>query len=372
MLLLAIAAVILAAPALAFHDDGVAHCDGCHTMHNSQNGVPVNYASDGTIPGTPYGSGWNDLLLWSNATDVCLGCHGGDGNGYHVWATDVLAPNSQNGAGDFVFLEEDNINDGHGGASNPILGNQAGHSVVSVMMGTGADPDNAVAPGGAYPSGDLACTSCHDPHGTDGFRLLYRAGQTTTSSTGYVVNWTDTVVGIGKSLFGPGESDTNHNAIQSGYSSWCASCHGLFHQASGSDLHPAGENLTPEVVAIYNQYTGSEDCAGVVAPCGTGVYATAFWAQVPFQDPDMNSTGWTAGADSTNSRVMCASCHRSHATSAPDAGRWDFSITGMEEDGAESGSYKIPNPYGVYQRSLCNKCHARDEFDALVDFTPAP
>ena len=60
---------------------------------------------------------------------------------------------------------------------------------------------------------------------------------------------------------------------------------------------------------------------------------------------------------------MCASCHRAHASSAVSAGRWDFSVTFLFEDGDESGSYEIPNPYpavGNSQRSLCNKCHAQD------------
>ena len=58
------------------------------------------------------------------------------------------------------------------------------------------------------------------------------------------------------------------------------------------------------------------------------------------------------------------SCHRAHATSAPNAGRWDFNVLGMAADGVNSGSYKIPNPYDGGQRSLCNKCHSKDEFDA--------
>ena len=66
------------------------------------------------------------------------------------------------------------------------------------------------------------------------------------------------------------------------------------------------------------------------------------------------------------------SCHRAHATSAPDAGRWDFNVTGLAEDGQESGSFALPNPYDGNQRSLCNKCHSQDEYDAPVDFTPAP
>jgi hypothetical protein len=73
-----------------------------------------------------------------------------------------------------------------------------------------------------------------------------------------------------------------------------------------------------------------------------------------------------------NVTVSCLSCHRSHATSAPNAGRWDFNILGMAADGVISGSYKIPNPYDGGQRSLCNKCHSKDEFDHPEDFTPVP
>ena len=42
---------ISAAPALAFHDGGVAHCNGCHTMHNSQDGALVDPDSPGGIRG---------------------------------------------------------------------------------------------------------------------------------------------------------------------------------------------------------------------------------------------------------------------------------------------------------------------------------
>ena len=39
---------------------------------------------------------------------------------------------------------------------------------------------------------------------------------------------------------------------------------------------------------------------------------------------------------------------------------------GLEnEDGVESGSYQIPDPYAdLNQRSLCNKCHNKDVNDA--------
>ncbi len=55
---------------------------------------------------------------------------------------------------------------------------------------------------------------------------------------------------------------------------------------------------------------------------------------------------------------MCLSCHRAHASSAPAAGRWDFNVALLDEDGLVSGSYPIPNPYlDPDQGTLCSKCH---------------
>ena len=118
LILTAAAALALGAPALAFHDGGVAHCNGCHTMHNSQNGVAMNYDATGLAAGTAPGTGYPDLLLFADKTDVCLRCHDGGGS-YHIWSGDPKAPNAttaNRGGGDFVFLEETNINDAHAGA----------------------------------------------------------------------------------------------------------------------------------------------------------------------------------------------------------------------------------------------------------------
>ncbi|MDH3190727.1 MAG: hypothetical protein OEM39_08860 [Acidimicrobiia bacterium] len=376
-------AALFGSPVLALHDDGVAHCNACHTMHNSQNGVALNGSdvdiNGDPINGLPVGQGYPDLLLFPNKTDVCLRCHDGEGS-YHVWSADPTVPGGEGrnkGAGDFVFLEEDNINDAHAGASNPVLGHAAGHSVISGIKGTVADPVLALSPGGAYPGADLACSSCHDPHGTDAFRLTYRDGQSTTSDSGHVINWTATMTGTAINVFGGIESDSNHNAYNSDYSAWCGECHGDFHAASANLVHPAGEIMDSDQVAVYNAYRGTTDCVNNPpsggAPCGSGTSVDAFTYVVPFVDPDIVSTSSAQGPDATNSRVACVSCHRAHATSAMDAGRWDFNVTGMVEDGHESSSFEIPMPVpydDVFQRSMCNKCHSRDEYDALLDFTP--
>ena len=66
------------------------------------------------------------------------------------------------------------------------------------------------------------------------------------------------------------------------------------------------------------------------------------------------------GPANNTSRMMCLSCHRAHASSAPYAGRWDFNIQTWADEGMLSGSYPIPNPYpivGPDQGQLCEKCH---------------
>ncbi len=340
--LAAAAVALLAGPAGAFHDKGVADCAGCHTMHNSQDGVLVD-------PASPNGNAW--LLTKASPSEVCLSCHATRLGA--VFGTDPLAPPVERGGGNFVFLLEDNINDGHAGASNPILGFRGGHNIVAPGYGVGADGVTTVAPGGNFPASFLACSSCHDPHGNTNFRLLYGAGRVVNTFYPFT-NPAPTAVGI--SLFGAGgESNTNHTAYQAGMSAWCGNCHGDFHNVGSTLKHPTGETLGGTIATAYNLYNGTD------FPIG-GTQATAYLAAVPFEDP-ANTTTSTAGP-SGGSTVMCLTCHRAHATSAPDAGRWDFNVTFLNEDGAESGSYIIPNPYAsANQRSLCNKCHVKDADD---------
>lgn len=356
-LLMALAIVAYwATDVVAFHDGGVADCAGCHTMHNSQGGVAV---AEGGSPG----QGVNPFLLMaSTASDTCLRCHAGDGGGYHVFATDSMAPTNERGAGDFVFLTEDNVNDGHAGASNPILGESAGHSIVAPAFGLAADSVLSTAPGGTFQSQNLGCASCHDPHGTGAFRMLYsndRAGFTAPAPEADSLH-----------VFAGGvERNDNHTAYKSGMSAWCGNCHGDFHNNAAAFIHPSGVPLGA-IAATYNAYNGTTDCVNNPggpggAPCGTGSQDTAYLAAVPFEDASM-TTGSTSGP-TASSRVMCLSCHRAHATSAADAGRWDFSVTLLDEDGLESGSWVMPNPYDANQRSLCNKCHAQDAYDHISE-----
>jgi len=344
LLLVAGLCLSLSGSAFAFHDAGVAHCNGCHTMHNSEDGAFVD-------PDSPSGNAW--LLKDETPSDVCLSCHA-TGLGA-VFGADPLAPPPEKGSGNFVFLLEDNLNDGHSGATHPIAGDAAGHNINAPSKSIGADGTLLSSPGGAFPSSSLGCTSCHDPHGNTEFRLLYGVGGVQDGLFTFT-NAAPTAAGI--SIFGGSESNANHTAYQGGMSAWCGNCHGDFHDGAGLLEHPSGAGIGGTVSTRYGQYNGTEDITG-------GTPATSYLAVVPFEDA-ANTTASTAGP-SASSQVMCLTCHRAHASSAPNAGRWDFSVTLLEEDGLESGSYAIPDPYASpNQRSLCNKCHAKDVNDHIL------
>jgi hypothetical protein len=336
-------ALMFSGVAYGFHDEGVARCSGCHTMHNSQNGVPVD---TGHVNGNAY------LLIKATASDVCLSCHGSSRGA--VFGTDPLNPPKNLGGGNFVFLLEDNLWDGRAGTT--IGGSAAGHNLNAPSRGVGPDGTLLTGPGGTYPSSAMGCSSCHDPHGNTSFRLLYGVGHVEAGNATFT-NAAPVAVGLGLSD-ATGETNSNHTAYQSGMSAWCSNCHGNYHQEAGGRLeHPSGQSLGGEVAGIYGRYNGT-------AHYNSGNPATSYLAAVPFEDAGMTTTS-TAGP-SASSQISCISCHRAHASSGPDAGRWDFNVTWLSDDGVTSGSYPLANPYGPdvhVQRSLCNKCHAKDAGD---------
>jgi predicted CXXCH cytochrome family protein len=333
--LLACAILAAGGPASAFHEGGAASCNGCHVMHGTDDGLVVFWGED-------------PLLRAATASDVCLMCHGGQ-NG--VLGNNPMDPPDERGAGNFVFLLEDNLNDGSDGLTNPIGGEAAGHSIISLDYGLGPDPQWTYAPGGNFPADQLGCTSCHDPHGNGSFRMLNGSGPVQDGLFDFT---SPAPLAEGLSITNPlaVEGADQHTAYIRGMSDWCANCHGLYHDESGRDgfEHDSGEPLEPQHLRAYNRYNGTSN------PEENFAYS-AYLPAVPFES-GKNTTTTTEGPQS-GARVMCLSCHRAHASSAPHAGRWDFNVDRLDNDGLVSGSWAIPNPYPSdhAQGQLCAKCH---------------
>lgn len=378
---------LLSGTAFAFHAGGVAHCDGCHSMHNS---------ADNPVFGTPN----SQLLKGSDASSTCLDCHAGTG-GYHVASDAGLNMNS---GGDFYWMGAGAEYTGppgwFGGPTVTSDNDNHGHNIIAANFGYAKDanPDNQFAPGGNYPAASLGCTSCHDPHGqvnggTGGGNSTpaisasgsYGAGDPVGSivgnyrllgDVGYItdgVTFTNDVP-IARAN---GSSGASVDYGQ-GMSEWCANCHVSFLVSSSASFkHPSGNTVKlGAFVGNYNSYVASGDF--------TGIEATAYDALVPIERAEGDRTlldeTSTFGAD-VNSNVMCLSCHRAHSSAFDNALRWDptTEFVGHADvlnplttfvDGTAPGSHNayyalgakvdLTTTYGEWQRSLCNKCHVKD------------
>jgi predicted CXXCH cytochrome family protein len=383
LLLVMIAAVLVAfglsGNVLAFHDGGVAHCDGCHSMHSAA--------------GTKF-------LVGADSSSTCLNCHkynpatDGPNVSYYKVMTDdgsALWP-----GGDFGWTQKTftwTITRGTTVIPQQKDGYNLGHSVIASDFGMVVDPDNPDAPGGgaiAYPSTQLFCDACHDPHGSPTrvigttfspigvsgsygdpvpagtvagpYRLLASDNYQTPAGTFFTVANSPQAISI-KSP----ETNSNHADYGAYMTEWCANCHGDF--LSGNK-HPVGAaaDLAGQEGTNYNAYKKTGDLTGLVA--------TAYEQFVPFARGAGQplSTSTTAGTD-TNSFVSCLTCHRAHASAFDYGVRWDitteFPVSDSHPQTGDGGvvGNEVSNKYygrnmtadfGDFQRSLCNKCHIND------------
>lgn len=370
--------------AAAFHDGGVAQCEGCHTMHNSFDGASNTVA--GTIG--------DNLTRGSDPSSTCLRCHDGAG-GYHINSTD--GSNYKPG-GDFYWLSRTFTWTAHSNTYNSF-GDDHGHNVKAAdFTGWTEDGTLGTAPGGSYSATVLSCISCHDPHGEvnvgtgpvagsgsygeadpagakrGNYRLL---GNNDYSVGGYDFS-NPAPVAAAPSFFSGSETDTNHVNYGGGMSEWCRNCHTSI---GTGDMHPAGNDVGLDDLstgANYNLYVKS----GVM----TGNVNSSYLQFVPFErGVTVAANRTTLAADRTTQKgpatplsgnnVMCLTCHRAHASAFPNAGRWDFTTefladshpagtNDLSTQDEKTHSYygrDIASEFGEYQRSFCNKCHAWDK-----------
>lgn len=354
---LALVLALAAGNAYAFHEGGVAYCAGCHTMHNSQDGAPIDTTNGGI--GNAY------LLKFGNASDTCLGCHAAYGQFYGGAG---FGP-----GGDFYWLTKTYSWAGHG-STEYSMGDSHGHNIISPANDLTEDATLTHAPGGDFLSSRLGCTSCHDPHGNADFRLLYGnqgpgpiydGGRYDFDNAAPLARGNSRRTYVGAT--NGNETNAKHTVYKSGMSEWCANCHPNFHSdVTNNFVHPEGD-MGSTIAGAYNAYVSTDNMTG-------GSVATSYWGLTPFEAVNVNLASidpmnYTQGPTSVD-QVMCVTCHRAHASAFPDAGRWDFHAEFIVDShpmatdggvGANDATYKYYQYTFVNnQRSLCNKCHLKD------------
>lgn len=413
--LLAAALMLLfaASNSQAFHAGGVAECSGCHSMHKPK-------------------AGGSFLLVGTDPSSTCLSCHQNAADtgpsSYHISTAEAgmpvgVAPLQRTPGGDFGWLKKSYTMTIRGTTSTEA-GETHGHSIVATDAGYVVDSGNVTAPGGAFASSNLGCTSCHDPHGrvrrlNDGSYVtaaalgsvgapIVRSGSYNNSAAPLAgeavgvyrllrgmndasvagVTFAGVGIAIAPSTYNRTEAVTQTRVAYGAagtntWGNWCASCHPSMH-SSGNYVHPVDQSLGSSTSNIYNAYVKSGDLSGVAA--------SSFTSLVPFaentgdiatlQAHALNNDTYLNGPG-TSDKVTCLSCHRAHASGWPEALRWnpegEFMIynslfPGTDTTptvpqfargrlGAETQAAYYDRPvtkFASYQRVLCNKCHAKD------------
>jgi hypothetical protein len=393
--------IVACAEGNIFHNGATGNCQGCHT--------------------TP------PQLIGSDAGSTCLVCHQAP-VGVTLPSEQYIASDTSTGylcvqlpqGGDFCWLKKSytwSPSGVQGFSQNNSFGDRHGHNIVARDYGYEPDSTLRYAPGGTYPSSDLSCISCHDPHGNyrrlaDGtirttgppiiasgsysgspdpslngavgtYRLLAGRGYQPKSLAGVPVFTADPPAAVAPPISNRAEvfNDTRI-AYGSGMSEWCQNCHSQF---SGSHSHPAGMNaiITNEVTTTYNNYLYSGNLSGRAD--------TSYTTMVPFElrTNDYSLLKKVANTDNSvrtgpsgSANVMCLSCHRAHASGWDSIMRWNMNAEFIVYDSVYPGTDKdVPNEYSQgrlsletqktfydrpatnyapYQRSLCNKCHGKD------------
>ncbi len=355
----------------AFHSGGVAECGGCHSMHAPK-------------------TGGSFLLVGTDQSSTCLTCHEHAGDtgpsSYHISTAEAdmpagTPPKQRTPGGDFGWLKKGYTFTVRGTTINED-GATHGHNIVAVDKTYAVDPTNATAPGGGtFPSAQLGCTSCHDPHGqyrrrsdgtigTSGGPIIASGSYATSATPGYAEPpASGTAVGVYRLLAGNGYTKggvifsgvpaakvpntynqteaTNQVRVAYGLStagghvawgSWCATCHPNNH-STGQYVHAVDQNLGSTVATTYKAYVKSGDM--------TGDGINGFTSLVPFVESSSDYAGLAAHAKNDGSvltgpgssdQVSCLTCHRAHASGWEFGLRWNMEGEFMVYNGTYPGT----------------------------------
>ncbi|HIJ78265.1 MAG: hypothetical protein OEY01_03035 [Desulfobulbaceae bacterium] len=297
-------------------------CSGCHTMHNSQDGVDVVAA------------GVSRALTKGG----CVGCHTGTNDGlndipYVISTTAAYGTNTLAG-GNFKWVADGS--------------DAAGHNVQGIATRDGALGITPPGNGGTALATQITCAGTAGCHGKktelDQFTAMSGAHHGNDSTVNGLslagsyrflsgilgkedTNWEYTNgAGDHNQYYGVDRGTDNGTADDAGtISALCAQCHGTFHTGAGEISyagamdspwvrHPTDFDLSSIVDKANKEYQYYTTYS-VEAPVATSVLTSGVVTTL------VNTNVQTAG----NGIVVCVSCHRAHGSPYADLLRWNYS-----------------------------------------------
>jgi predicted CXXCH cytochrome family protein len=407
----AILILITTSTGFAFHSGGVAECIGCHEMHGSA-GPSLLQGTDASSTclichGEPNQSSYHILTPESQMPTGIAPLNmtpGGDfgwikKNYYFTIRgslnTELGHTHGHNVVAADESLVADPVNTTAPGGTFP--GGQLSCASCHDMHGKGrwlttgvyAKTGQAIYTSGSY--GAAPTVLSHGSYATGVYRLLRGTGDTVDGVTFLV----PPPVAVSPSTYNRSEFNTQtRTAYGSGMADWCSVCHIDMHNGGGNSsgylTHPVDRNLSGLVIRNYNSYTKSGDM--------TGTASTSYLSLVPYEEnltySAANITSLKSHAQTDDSylngpvatgngstKVFCLSCHRAHASGFMFMARWQNEGNFIIADGMYPGSdnaqsslarghstqetsaafyHRNVTKFSGYQRSLCNKCHAKD------------
>lgn len=364
-------------------------CDNCHTMHNSQDGMPNTFINP--ITSNQYSA--QPFLVKSD----CLGCHanvnatgpiytisGSDipqvfhsgsedlaaGNFYHL----LSGENRGHNILDFGSMDSRYAGQPHPGAYRVdyLIGHEAMFTgedfTCAGSRGCHGKRDGGWTP--QRPTSNLyAFKGVHHKNSSAGnrltvanetynsYRFLYGVkGYENNGQVNSATKWQNKDPNNHNEYYGTdtppmyealGDCDSCHLGgtgpvvpPQNTISAFCGTCHGNFHTLTGTDPFFESEGIGGSSSPFKRHPTDIKIPA-------TGEYSISNRVGYDVNSPVARNTVYASmsGAVTNNDVVMCLSCHGAHATPYPSMLKWDY--TTMLAGGS------IPNPKG------CFACHTQ-------------
>lgn len=280
-------------------------CAGCHRTHTA----------DGP-----------NLLIVDSTYNLCMSCHGAAGAGANTNVDDGLYTENRDDAAGDVNLGFANTPDGADLLGGGFV-NYQGAAVTSSHDPSGAEVatwGNGVARGVTADLAEgLSCASCHDPHGSNNYRIINE-------------NVNGVAVAMAQVDEGAAIKDYDSEQWGAGASSLCMACHDAYHRdAIGQGSILDGGTYTHRVDMAYN-YGGNDNPETI----GFGGYT------LPLAQ---------SGAGNL---VVCMTCHLPHGSSAQMTGIADGGPAGTgtlpgDTTAADSALLRLDN------RGVCQVCHQK-------------